>query len=175
MALIGLFTFSGAIAQEKGDIRAGLGLAFGTKAGVDESGTKGALGITPSVEYMFKENMSGAISYDIFFKSEVSVDDGLGGSVSTSLKLSSLNLDYRYYFMTGETQIYGIAGLAFITAKAELEFLGTPISESNTETKLNLGIGGFFELSDNIGAIGQLKFQTGTEQVVLNAGLAYKF
>ncbi|MEP2024083.1 outer membrane beta-barrel protein, partial [Reichenbachiella sp.] len=122
--------------------------------------------------YVFTDAMSANLSYDWYFKS--SVDGG-------DFTLSSFNIDYRYYFMTGDTQVYGLAGIGFMKGKFEVDGGG---STSSTETGLNIGVGAIFPLSDALGINAQLKYQTpkfqnfsGDESanIAINAGVVYTF
>lgn len=164
MALVGLFTINGAMAQEQGDVRAGLGLVIGTKSGVDSDGEKAGVGISPSVEYIFTDAISGSASYDWYFKSSV------GG---TDISISSFNIDGRYYFVTGSTQVYGLVGVGFLKSKVEAG--GVKISDS--DTGLNIGGGAIFGLSDTMGVNTQLKWQTAGKdgQLAATVGLVYTF
>lgn len=173
LALVGLFAFSGAMAQEQGDMRGSIGLALGTKTAIDDNGnTKMGIGITPGFEYVFADAMSGSLSYDYYFKSDVT---------GASVRVSSFNIDYRYYFVTGDTQVYGLAGLALMSAKTEITGLG---SVTTSETGLNIGAGANFGLSDSMLINLQAKYQTpkfadasGSESsnIALNAGIVFAF
>lgn len=162
--LVAIFGFA-ATAQEQGEIRAGAGLAIGTKAGVDESGEKMGLGLNFGGEYFVTDVISIAPSYTMFFKSEV--DTGFG---KVSNQFGSFNLDGRYYF-GDDGMFYGLAGLSFASAKAE--FGGE--SETSSETGLNIGAGVMYPLADNMYLNGQVKYNTPIEQLVINAGIAFSF
>lgn len=173
LALVGLFAFNGAMAQEQGDIRGSLGLVLGTKAGISDEGEfKLGFGLTPAVEYVFTDAMSANASYDLYFKS--SVDGG-------SFTLGSFNIDYRYYFMTDDMQLYGLVGVGFMSGKFKQDGGGTI---SSSETGLNIGAGAIFPLSDMLGFNAQVKYQTpkfadisGEEgsNIAINAGIVYTF
>ncbi|SMD37870.1 Outer membrane protein beta-barrel domain-containing protein [Reichenbachiella faecimaris] len=163
LALVGLFAINGAMAQEQGDMRAGLGVVLGTKAGFDEDGEKLGFGLAPSFEYMITDAISGAVSYDWYFKSSV------GG---VDINISYLNIDGRYYFMTGDTQVYGLAGLGFGMSKVSAG--GGSVSDS--EAGLNIGAGAVFPMSDALGINAQAKYQTaGDGQLAITAGVVYTF
>lgn len=173
LALVALFAFSSAMAQDQGDMRGSIGLVIGTKTAIDDNGeTKMGLGITPAFEYVFADAMSGNLSYDFYFKSDIT---------GASVQISSFNIDYRYYFVTGDTQVYGLAGLALMKAKTEITGLG---SVSTSETGLNIGAGANFGLSDSMLLNVQAKYQTpkfadasGSENsnIALNAGVVFAF
>jgi hypothetical protein len=160
---IAAFIFMGytAAAQDQGDIRAGIGLAAGTKAGVDDDGSeKLGLGLNIGAEYFVTDVISLAPSYTMFFKSTV------GG---VDFKLSALNIDARYYFGGG---VYGLAGFSSLKAKAE----AGGFSASSTESGLNIGAGYMIELGDALMGNLQAKYQTpGDGQLVINAGVAFSF
>ncbi|MDA0196924.1 MAG: hypothetical protein O2887_09940 [Bacteroidetes bacterium] len=105
-ALGTLFTINSSFGQSKGDFRPSLGLVFGTKAGIDEGGEKGQIGITPGIEYLFANSIGANVSYDYYFESKV---EGSGSDLS--IQFGSLNIDGRYYFVPA---IYGLVGIAFL-------------------------------------------------------------
>lgn len=166
LSLFAAFVLFGlsANAQEQGDIRAGAGLAYGTKAGVDASGTKGAIGINLGAEYLFTDAISLAPSYTFFFKSSV------GGA---DYNVSSFNIDARYYF--GDSGFYGLAGLGIVSNKVS----GGGFSVSGSETGINLGAGYMYGLSDSMFLNGQAKYNTADfgdgGQITIQAGLAFAF
>lgn len=166
LSLIITFCFAGitANAQDQGDLRATVGLAFGTKAAIDETGTKGGLGINAGVEYFATDVISVAPSFTYFFPSSVTF---FGTEIET--KPSSLNVDGRYYFGDGEAQLYGLAGLSFAFAKTTVG----GESQSDSEVGLNLGGGLQYPLSDGMFLNGQVKYNTPYEQLVLNAGITF--
>lgn len=170
-AAAALFICSTSFAQEQGDMRAGIGVVLGTAAGFDDGGHKMGVGITPSFEYVFADAMSGNVSYDFYFKSDLT-----GGSIT----YSSFNIDYRYYFMTDDMEVYGLAGLGFVGLKSEVTGAG---SVNSNATGLNLGAGANFGLSDSMGINVQVKYCTaqsaiGTDEkanIAINGGLIFKF
>lgn len=171
LALVGLFTLNSAIAQEQGDMRASFGLAFNTVSKVDTNNGdfKMGLGITPAFEYVFVDAMSANASYDFYFKTE---ENG------AEYKFSSFNIDYRYYFLTDDIQVYGLAGFGFL--KVDYGAAG-----SASDTGLNLGVGMNYPLSDMLAANAQLKYNTkkvgnaftGEEKAIIaiNLGVVYMF
>ena len=171
LALVGLFTINGAMAQEQGDMRASFGIALHPAAAIDTNNGEFKLGIglTPAFEYVFADAMSANASYDYYFKTE----EG-GGSYA----YSSFNIDYRYYFLTDDIQVYGLAGLGFV--KVDLGSAG-----SGSDTGLNIGAGMNYPLSDMLGVNAQVKYNTkklgnpftGEEKanIAFNLGLVYMF
>lgn len=139
-------------AQEKGEIRVGASLIYGTD--VDK------LGVNFGGEYLITENISAAPSYSIFF-------------TDSPLKYNVLNIDGRYYFKTGEgPQLYGMLGYTSATAKVDTGF-GT---YKATDGGLNIGGGIVYPLGGNFGINGQLKYTTpGNGQLVLQGGVIYSF
>lgn len=136
LALVGLFAINGAKAQEQGDIRgnAGLTYMFGPYGG------DARIGFGLGGEYLIIDALSIAPSY--YFSNK---DD---------LKVNLFNIDARYYFMTGDTQVYGVVGYTSATLKSD--FLG--VSVSSTEGGLNLGAGAIFAMSDSFGINAELKY-----------------
>lgn len=168
--LLSVFAFllisSVAMAQVAGDFRINAGLAYGSEASLDGGG----LGINAGVEYFFTDVISGAPSYTYFFEDS---EEFFGSEIS--VRLSSINLDGRYYFMTDDIQVYGMAGIAILAVNFESvdPFSGTTFEDSDSETGLNIGGGVVIPLSGNLGFNGQLKYQTpGDGQLVINAGVA---
>ncbi|MEM8569094.1 MAG: outer membrane beta-barrel protein [Bacteroidota bacterium] len=156
-------------AQEQGLVRLNTGLAFGSEAGFDASG----FGINVGGEYFFTDVISAAPSYTYFFEDS---EDILG--FENSVRLSSINLDGRYYFLTDDIQVYGLFGIAFLSINGELQFVDLfgaveTVEFDDNETGVNFGGGIVYPLSDKVGLNGQLKYQTpGDGQLVINAGVA---
>lgn len=172
---LGIGTLS-AMAQAAGDFRLNAGLALGTEAGFNGSG----LGINIGGEYLFTENFSASPSFTYFFESSETV---LGDEYS--VRLSSFNIDGRYYFTSGPLQVYGIAGIAVLSITTEIPpivvsgggaFISTGGGKvSTSETGINFGGGLVYMMTDKLGLNGQLKYQTpGDGQAVLNGGITYK-
>lgn len=168
---LSIFTLAGIVsanAQEQGAIRVNGGFVYGTEAGYDGGG----IGINLGGEYFVTDEISIAPSYDYFFKSE---ETFFGQTVS--VQIGSLNLDGRYYFMNEDIQVYGLAGLSFLSAKVKVPNgfgAGGTTTVTDNETGLNIGGGVVFPLSDGISINGQLKYQTpGDGQLVLGAGVVF--
>ncbi len=168
--LVAFFGFA-ATAQEQGEIRAGAGLAFGTKSAIDEGGTKMGIGINIGGEYFATDVISVAPSYTFFFPSEIS-----SGGAKQKVSYGAFNLDGRYYFGDGDVQFYGLAGLSFLSFKNEISGTGTGFDGTikDSETGLNIGAGVMYPLGDGMFLNGQMKYQTpGEGQLVINAGIAF--
>lgn len=166
-SLVVCFTFA-ASAQQTGQIRVGAGLVLGTQAAIDEGGEKAGIGINIGGEYFVTDIISIAPSYTTFFKSDI---DGIG--FNSSLKVSSFNIDGRYYFMAGDLQLYGLAGLSFASGKSTNDVLGVPFKLKTNETGLNLGVGIVLPLADKLNLTGQVKYNTPLEQLVVGAGILF--
>jgi opacity protein-like surface antigen len=162
-SLVAVFGFA-VTAQEQGEMRVGGGLALGTKAAIDESGSKAGIGINIGGEYFVSDVVSIAPSFTYFFPSSITF---FGTEIKS--QASSINLDGRYYFGDSDVQLYGLAGIGIglATAKAGGE------SESDSEVGLNLGIGLNYPLNDGMYFNGQMKYNTPFEQLVINAGIAF--
>lgn len=154
----------GATAQDQGEMRVGGGLALGTKAAVDESGSKAGVGINIGGEYFATDVISIAPSFTYFFPSSITF---FGTEIKS--QASSLNIDGRYYFGDSDVQLYGLAGIGIGFASVE----ANGNKESDSEVGLNLGIGLNYPLSDGMFLNGQAKYNTPFEQLVLNAGVVF--
>ncbi|MEQ9465857.1 MAG: hypothetical protein RLN88_00515 [Ekhidna sp.] len=128
VSLILVFLSVASFAQSQGDVRAGAGLGFG----FSPFGGDGALGFGANFEYVFKSGMSGSLEYYSYTKD--------------SFTTNVLGIDYRYYFVTGDTQVYGSAGLTNLGGDVD----GT--------LSLSLGAGAIFPLSGNLGAAAALNY-----------------
>jgi|GEM_PF-1621968 len=177
-----LFTFSfvflsilGLQAQEVGQINLNAGLALGTEAGINDDGESSlGLGVNLGGEYFITEIISFAPSYTYFFKDEI---DGAG--FSASIRLSALNFDGRYYFLTDDIQVYGLLGGSLLFGKFEqdIEIFGvrSRVEDTDSEFGLNIGGGVIYPLEDSFSVGGQVKYQTpGDGQLVLNVSLIYR-
>ncbi len=172
VALIGLFAINGAVAQEKRNIRAGFGVVLGTNSGFDAGGPKLGFGLSPSIEYFFTDVISANVAFDLYFKSKYVVEN-----VSSINSTSSFNIDARYYFQTGDVQLYGLVGLGVvkvkIESKIESKFDGHQmpnIIPYNSISVSCLNIGCVWGLGVNL----QAKHQT-SGQLAFGGGLVYTF
>ena len=111
-------------AQEQGGmmIHGGLGIATDPN-GLGESVT----GFGGGFEYVFADAMSGTVEYYSYSK-----DDATSGV---------LGIDYKYYFLTDDFKAFGKVGFTSITPE-----------EGDGFSSLNLGVGGIYGFSDNLGA-----------------------
>jgi opacity protein-like surface antigen len=159
------------MAQEKGKIRLGAGVVYGTEAAIDDDGDgKGGIGFNIGGEYFITDKISAAPSFTYFMKSEI---DFLGGKLSG--QASSLNLDGRYYFGDGDIAFYGLGGIAIGFAKAEIK--GSEFADDNSQTEnkagINIGAGLVYPLNDKMGLNGQIKYNTPFEQLAIQAGITF--
>lgn len=181
LSLMVVFIAAGvSLAQEQGEIRLSAGLALGTEAGVDDDGgNKLGVGINLGGEYLITDVISAGINYTYFFKSSIGE-----GDLESSYRLSSFNIDGKYYFLTDNIQVYGLAGIAVMGIKIEYTDVDVDFTTGemttvkrdfkDSETGLNIGGGVILPLTDVVGFNGQLKYQTpGTGQLVLSAGIVY--
>ena len=172
--LITVFTicaFAAAVNAQQGKIRVGAGLAAGTEAAIDDDGSEQiGFGINIGGEYFITDAISVAPSYTFFFESEVDV---LG--FESSIRLNSLNIDGRYYFLQDNIEVYGLAGLSFasVNTTTTIDLFGQPttVEADGNETGLNIGGGVVLPLGDSFGLNGQIKYNTPLEQLILQAGV----
>ena len=164
----------GLSAQEEGQLNLNAGLAIGTEAGIDDNGN-GSLGFGFNLggEYFVTDIISVAPSYTYFFKDEI--DEG---GFNASFRLSALNFDGRYYFLTEEVNVYGLLGASLLFGKfeSEVNFFGVRSSVEDTDSEFGINIGGglVYPLDDSFSLGGQVKYQTaGDGQLVFNASLIY--
>ena len=152
IGLVLVFFSMTTMAQSQGDVRAGAGLgyAFGPFGG------DATIGFGAIFEYVFKSAMSGSIEYYSY-----TID---------SFTTTVLGIDYRYYFVTGDTQVYGAAGLTSLGGDVD----GT--------VGLSLGAGAIFPISGNLGATGALNYNLAKPDEAedpfgfnLKAGVVYSF
>lgn len=151
LAIIGLFAINNANAQSQGDIRVNAGLInLFSPYGGDYR-----VGFGFGGEYLITDVISIAPSYYLTNKD--------------SNKLNMFSIDGRYYLMTDATQVYGVAGISFISGDGGF-----------SETGLAIGAGALFGISDNLGVNAELKYQFNKPfndalGLQANIGLAYKF
>ena len=172
----GIFGQSTVWAQEKGLIRAGVGITLGTASAIDaDTGeSKLGFGIVVGGDYFVSDAISIAPSYSFFFKSSVD----LGGGDEVSIKASSFDIDGKYYFVKSGVNIYGLVGISFAFAKASVtfDFGNGPQTISVTENQVGVNLGGGldFYLSDKVFLNGQVKYTiNGLEQLAINAGVGF--
>lgn len=151
-------------AQDQGQIRVNGSFALGTKSGLNDSGSSLGAGINFGGDYFFLDNMSAGFSYTYFFRSSHTL-----GPIDISQRISSFNIDGKYYFLDHPVHVYGLMGFSVLSSSNYVN--GT--TTSNSELGLNLGAGIVYPISDKFALNGQLKFNTPIEQFVLNLGVCY--
>lgn len=153
--------------QEQSKFRVGAGLVFGTKAGIADDGSEsGGMGINVGGEYFFTERIAAAPSFTYFLKSS---------NENMSVRVSSLNLDGRYYFGNeGNISFYGLAGVSVAFAKVSYDYgdYGKG-SVSDNETGLNVGGGLVYPLTEKYSLNAQVKYNTPLKQIALQAGVTF--
>ncbi len=139
-------------AQSRGDVRVGAGLGLAASP----FGGDGTLGFGANFEYLFKGNMSGSLEYYSFTKD--------------SFTTNVLDINYRYYFVTGSTQVYGNAGLSSLGGDVD-STLG-----------INIGAGAIFPLANSFGITSALNYNLAKPDGAndpfgfgLKAGVIYTF
>ena len=153
---VALISSYSVMSQSQGDFRVQVGGILGTEAAIDGVG----FGLNFGAEYFVSDAISVAPSYDMFFKEDV--NDSFFGNYE--YKLSSINIDGRYYFSEG---FYGLAGLSL----ASVSIFGL----SANETGLNIGAGYNLAMGDAMILNLQGKYNTPLEQVVAQVGVAFSF
>jgi hypothetical protein len=140
-------TFS--FSQQKGDVSAFFGASYQLINNSD-------MGINAGFEYLFMDNTAFAPSFSYYFSAK-------------GITTYSINLDMRYYLTYGsKVKYYGIGGFNYLTVKAN------GLSVSNIG--INAGGGVIFELNEQIGILGQLKYDSaGVASIEPMIGIAYKF
>ena len=162
-------------AQEKGQIRAGAGLALGTKAATDsDTGeSKLGVGITIGGDFFITDAISIAPNFTFFFKSNWLIT----GLVDVDSKISVLDIDGKYYFLKDAVGVYGLFGISigFAALEGVIDFGGQPIpiDDSDSSFGVNIGGGADYYLSDKVFLNAQLKYNTPLEQLAINIGAGF--
>lgn len=141
-----------AMAQESGDMSVHAGLGIAS----GPFGGDGVTGFGAGFEYVFADAMSGTAEYYSYSK------DGA--------TFSALGLDYKYYFMTDEFKAFGKAGLTSLGGDVD------------STIGINLGVGGIYNFSDNIGAHAGIDYNLAKPDgaqdpfgLIIKAGISYSF
>jgi len=168
------------VQNEKGTLKLQGSAVYGFDAGfrIDE----GALGFNIGLESFISNQFSLNISYTDYLNQEAEERKVRSGDIFTK-RLKVVNLDGRYYFMSGKIKPYLLLGFAHITNNYEIKTFSTPEMESETSLGCNGGAGVSIELNNNLSILYQTKYQI-TEidrvagkipgQVVIHLGLSYK-
>ena len=160
-------------AQEQGQIRAGAGFSMGTKAALDSDTGESKLGfgITIGGDYFITDAIVIAPNFTFFFKSTIQAT-----GFELSQKVSTLDIDGKYYFLNDAVGVYGLFGLSIGFAATEgVIDLGQPVpfDESDSAFGINIGGGADYYLSDKVFLNAQLKYNTPLEQLAINIGAGF--
>ncbi len=172
------------IAQEIGQIRVGASLAMGTNAATNDAGdSKLGMGINIGGDYFIIDNLSFSPNYSSFFESPYSKTFGspTGFGVKYFLRISSLNIDGKYYFFKERVNLYGLLGLSFTREETQASYINVPNTidvlpipdDVNNKTGINIGAGVDYFLSDKLYLNGQVKYNTPLSQLVIGIGAGY--
>ena len=158
LILLSIISF-GLLINVNAQLKVGGGLALGTAMGVDDNGDEiMGFGIQLRAYKGFDESMGVAGGLTYFFPS---APDGM---TLTSFEIFA---DFHYNFITDETMdVYGLAGLNYAYAKAEIEWVVDPITgQTQTveadDSKVGLNIGGGMAYKmGSLDIYGELKYNT---------------
>lgn len=139
-------------AQQKGDFSTFVGASFQLINNSDS-------GINAGFEYLIVDNTAIAPSFSYYFSPR-------------GITTYAINADMRYYLRnTGKLKYYGIGGFSFLTVKTKV--LGNTVSTNNIG--VNAGGGAIIELNENLGIIGQIKYDSsGRASIEPMIGITYK-
>ena len=132
----------------------GGGLAYGTE--VEDNG----LGIQARTIYGFNEKWRAAADFIKYL-------DGL-----ENISVWEFNVNGHYVFANQDKfSAYALAGLNFVGVKVDV--LG--FKNTETETGLNLGVGGQLKFSESLSGLAELKYNVGSDidQLVIGVGVVY--
>jgi len=170
--IIVAFLMVASLQAQKGKIGLGGGLAYGSeikKMGID---LRGSYGITDKID--------GVASFTYFFPDK---EEYFGGEVKWNVW--EFNLDGHYKFVeSDEYAVYGIAGINFTGThwSSKYEWVN-PItgqtekydeSDSDMNIGLNIGVGGQYNLNEQLGLFVEPKYVIGDyDQLVITFGIIY--
>lgn len=140
---------TGSFSQQKGDFSTFFGASYQLINNAD-------MGINAGFEYVFLGNTALAPSFSYYFSPK-------------GITTYAINLDMRYYLTYGaKLKYYGIGGFNYLTIKSG------GITANNIG--INAGGGLIYELNENIGLLGQLKYDSaGATSIEPMIGVTYKF
>ncbi|HSJ69926.1 MAG TPA: hypothetical protein VK921_19760 [Anditalea sp.] len=135
--------------QVEGELRARLGNEYGISTNL--------FGMNLSGEYFFINNLSGTAFLAVYFPA--------------SGKASSYDIDAKYYFTEGRSQLYGLLGFHYF--RRRLEF--APEEENLINTSgLNIGSGFMYRLSDEFSLNTEFKYQPQNQNnLIISVGVTY--
>lgn len=139
--------------QQKGDFSSFFGISYQLINNSDS-------GINAGFEYLIVDNAAIAPSFSYYFS-------------PSGITTYSINADMRYYLRnSGKLKYYGIGGFSFLTIKTKV--LGNTVTTNNIG--VNAGGGAIIELNENLGILGQLKYDSsGRASIEPMIGITYKF
>ncbi len=153
MALLTIVATS-ASAQQKGDMAWGVQAAYSSGDGASNFG----LGAKFRYNVTTPIRLEGSFTY--FLESD-------------HLSMWDLSANAQWLFpVADQVTVYPLAGLGVFGAKVDVKGFG---NESDSELGLNLGGGADFGITDSMAITAELKYNTAYEQLVLSAGVAFKF
>lgn len=135
--------------QVEGEIRAKLGNEYGIGTNL--------YGMSLSGEYFILNNLSGNVGVTALFPE--------------SGKASSYDLDAKYYFIQGRSQLYGLIGFQYY--RRRLEF-ALPEEDLIHSPGLNIGGGYMFRISEEFSLNSEIKFQPQNQNnLLISIGVIY--
>lgn len=149
-------------AQEKGDMAAGVNLAYGTKSGYSN------FGIGAKFQYNIFDKIRIEPSATYFLEKDY-------------VSMWDINANAHYLFGINEKFcIYPLAGLAVLGVSydwGDLGGLGVKASNSSTSFGINLGAGGEYLITEKIALSLELKYQIVSDwnRLILSIGAIYRF
>lgn len=148
--------------DEGGKILAGGGLGYATEIN--------NLAIFANGVYQITDEWEGSLGISYYLPKDTGI---------YKLTWMGFDLDAHYVFSTKEKlDFYGLAGLHITRVSIPSYNVGgykTP-SASNTETGLNLGAGGRYQISDNLYGLGEAKYVIANGGFLqINVGVLFRF
>ena len=152
----------------------GVNLAYGSEVGQPSFGLKALYDINS------KFTVAPSFNYYLPKTESASIEEF---SAEGKLKCWDFNVDLHWIcYDTDMYQLYPIAGISYLSAKAEASASGGGFdiavdTGSEGELGINLGFGGQMYISENLLASAELKYQmmSGLNQFVPSLSLVYKF
>ncbi|MCD8408848.1 outer membrane beta-barrel protein [Tenacibaculum finnmarkense] len=149
-----------------------------------------SLGLGVKATYPINDKLTASGELNYFFESDESSENTMGsysfGGYSNSVtndrstKLITFNTDLHYSLPFSSFDFYAIGGVNFSNVSIESSSSGggmssTPFSNSETFVGLNLGIGGFIPINNDLDFFSELKYiASDFNQLVFSAGVLYR-
>ncbi len=143
------------LAQEKGEMAAGLNLSYGSKTGYTN------IGIGAKFQYNITDNLRIEPSATYFLKKDY-------------VSMWDANANVHYLFgLSDSFRLYPLAGVALVGVKVGVG----EYSASDSKFGFNVGAGAEYLLSETLALNLEIKYQivTDLDRPVFSLGLAYKF